>query len=176
VTIPSAGSAPAPPTSVAAGAPPAAAPAAPSFAYLIGAVNPGDGPGPTLIDRDGAKAPAADTPVVVAGRASSRDKTRTRRRRRAEMRDHGDEFADMNIDVDPDWGAPKEPVAATTVSDSDAGALGFAGTARKGSFAEAAGLTTLAGDEFGGGPRMPMVPGGWNGEHPGDAGEGEPHN
>jgi PPE-repeat protein len=27
---------------------------------------------------------------------------------------------------------------------------------------EAAGLTTLAGDQFGGGPLMPMVPGSWN--------------
>ncbi|MGO8769389.1 MAG: hypothetical protein ACLQLD_11840, partial [Mycobacterium sp.] len=27
---------------------------------------------------------------------------------------------------------------------------------------EAAGLTTLAGDEFGGGPKMPMVPGTWD--------------
>ncbi len=91
------------------------------------------------------------------------------------MRDHADEFADMNIDVDPDWGAPQEPVAATTVSDSGAGALGFSGTARKGALAGAAGLTTLLGDEFGGGPRMPMVPGGWNGEQPGNAAEGEPN-
>jgi PPE-repeat protein len=68
---------------------------------------------------------------------------------------------DMNVDVDPDWGAPprdNEPLA----SDRGAGNLGFAGTARKESVAEAAGLTTLAGDEFGGGPKMPMVPGTWD--------------
>ncbi|MBO0864073.1 MAG: hypothetical protein J2P16_03260 [Mycobacterium sp.] len=31
---------------------------------------------------------------------------------------------------------------------------------------EAAGLTRLNGDEFGGGPRMPMVPGSWGDERP----------
>jgi PPE-repeat protein len=67
---------------------------------------------------------------------------------------------DMNIDVDPDWGSA--PAATTAASDQGAGNLGFAGTARKATAAEAAGLTTLAGDEFGGGPRMPMVPGTWD--------------
>jgi PPE-repeat protein len=163
-------------TGAGAGATPAPAPAGVGFPYLVAGFGPGDGPGPTLIDREGTKAPATDIPVVVAARASGQDKTRTRRRRRAEMRDHGDEFADMNIDVDPDWDTPKEPVAAAAVSDSGARALGFSGTARKGSRAEAAGLTRLAGGGFGGDPRMPMVPGGWNGEHPGEAGEGEPNN
>ena len=70
---------------------------------------------------------------------------------------------DMNIDVDPDWGAPagEEPVASTVASDQGAGNLGFAGTAAKETAAKAAGLTTLAGDEFGGGPKMPMMPATW---------------
>ncbi len=80
------------------------------------------------------------------------------------MREYGDEFADMNVDVDPDWGAPSEPVA----SEHGAGALGFTGTAPKDTAAAAAGLTELAGDEFGGGPREPMVPGTW--EHEGEGG------
>ena len=46
-------------------------------------------------------------------------------------------------------------------SDRGAGNLGFAGTARK-ETAAAAGLTTLAGDEFGSGPSMPMIPGTWD--------------
>jgi PPE-PPW subfamily C-terminal region len=66
--------------------------------------------------------------------------------------------------VDPDWGAPE-----SAASDQGAGPLGFAGTVRKETVA-AAGLTTLAGDEFGGGPTMPMVPGSWD---PDRAGEGE---
>jgi PPE-repeat protein len=174
VTVPSGGSAPASHGSVpVGGGAPAATPAAPSFAYLVGAVNAGDGPGPTLIDREGTKAPAGDIPAAVAAQASHSDKTRARRRRRAEMRDHSDEFADMNFDVDPDWGASAEPVAAAAASASGAGVLGFTGTARKGALAEAAGLTTLTGDDYGGGPRLPMVPGTWNGEQPGHAGEGE---
>jgi PPE-repeat protein len=54
--------------------------------------------------------------------------------------------------------------AATTASDRGAGALGFAGTVRRGA-AEAVGLATLAGDEFGSGPPVPMLPGTWQ---PGD--------
>jgi PPE-repeat protein len=81
---------------------------------------------------------------------------------------------DMNIEVDPDWGGPpgEEPVVSTVASDQGAGNLGFAGTARKETAAEAAGLTTLAGDEFGGGPQMPMVPGTWDPDGAGERGEG----
>ncbi len=65
----------------------------------------------------------------------------------------------MNVEVDPDWAAPD---AGTRASDSGAGNLGFAGTAREHGAAEAAGLTTLAADDLGDGPRMPMVPGTWD--------------
>jgi PPE-repeat protein len=70
----------------------------------------------------------------------------------------------MDVDVDPDWDAPpaREPVGSTAASDQGAGNLGFAGTAAKKAAVEAAGLTTLAGDEFGGGPRAPMLPGTWD--------------
>jgi PPE-repeat protein len=79
---------------------------------------------------------------------------------------------DMNIDVDPDWGAPldDERVSSTMASDRGAGPLGFAGTVSKGS-AQAAGLATVSGDEFGGGPKMPMLPNTWDPD--GEAGEGE---
>lgn len=60
--------------------------------------------------------------------------------------------------MDPDWDEP-----ATTASGRGARNLGFAGTARK-EFAAAAGLITLAGDEFDGGPSMPMMPGTWTPE------------
>jgi PPE-repeat protein len=87
------------------------------------------------------------------------------------MHDHADEFADMNVDVNPDWGSPsdREPVAAAVASQSGTGALGFAGTVEKDRSAEASGLTTLSSNGFGNGPRMPMVPGTWDP----DASEGE---
>jgi PPE-repeat protein len=99
------------------------------------------------------KAPEAAAEAAVAA-AAAREHTRVRRRRRTILRDHGDEFADMNIDVDPDW---DEPLA----SDQGAGPLGFAGTVRNDAVERATGLATLAGDEFGGGPTMPMMPGSW---------------
>lgn len=84
----------------------------------------------------------------------------------AEMHDYSDEFADMNIDVDPDW------ATTSTASDRGAGPLGFTGTVHKDAAAQAAGLATLSGNGFGGGPRMPMVPGTWDSEGF-EAGEGE---
>jgi PPE-repeat protein len=168
---PAAGSAPA--VGTAAGAAPAAATAAPGFAYVVGGIGPDAGPGPTLHDRKGAKAPARYIPAAAAVGAVSRNKARARRRRRAELRDYGDEFANMNIDVDPDWGSPADEQATAVASDRGAGPLGFAGTVGKETAAQVAGLATLAGDEFGGGPRMPMVPGTWDPEVP--DGEGEDH-
>jgi len=44
--------------------------------------------------------------------------------------------------------------------DQGAGPLGFAGTAVRAGTRDAAGLASLAGDGFGGGPTVPMVPGG----------------
>ncbi len=158
-----------------AGTAPVPAPSAAGFAYLVGSFHPGDGPGPTLIDREGTKAPGSAIPAAVAARTSSRDKVRARRRRRTELHGHADEFADMNVDVEPDWGTPQEPVATTTMSESGAGALGFVGTARSGALAGATGLTMLVGDEFSSGPQMPMVPGTWPGEPRANTSEGEPN-
>jgi PPE-repeat protein len=110
------------------------------------------------------KAPQPGSAAAAAAAAAAREQARARRRRRARQRGYSDEFMDMNVEVDPDWGAPpgEEPVASTVASDQGAGKLGFAGTAGKEAVAEAAGLTTLAGDEFGGGPRIPMVPSTWD--------------
>ena len=161
------------PTVGTAGAAPAATPATAGFGYVVGGIGPDDGPGPTLIDREGTKAPASYIPAAAAVGAVGRDKARARRRRRGEMHDHADEFADMNVEVDPDWGARAngEPVVSTVASDRGAGSLGFAGTVDKESAAEAAGLATLSGNGFGGGPSMPMVPGTWGPEAP--EGEGD---
>ena len=150
-------------------APPPPAGGGPGFAppYVVGGPTIGAGMGLQAktqepITRGGSKAPAAAAAIAAA----AKDQTRKRRRRRAKQRGYGDEFMDMNVDVDPDWGAP-------TASDRGAGPLGFSGTMAK-SGDQAAGLATLHGDEFGAGPTMPMVPGTWGAdpEALGDSGDG----
>ena len=133
---------------------------------MVGGIDPDGGPGPTLIDRDDTKAPASSIPVAATLAAVSRGKTRARRRRRSEMHDHADEFADMSVEVDPDWStqADREQVASSLASDRGAGPLGFAGTVDKETVGAAAGLATLSSNGFGSGPTMPMVPGTWGPE------------
>ncbi len=142
---------------------PAAAPAPAGFPYMVGGIDPDGDPGPTLIDRDENKAPAGSIAAAAAVAAASRGKSRTRRRRKAEIHDHADEFADMNVDVTPDWGAhdDRERMGAAAASGNGSGALGFTGTVEKDRVAEASGLATLTSNGFGSGPRMPMVPGTW---------------
>jgi len=173
---PSPAAAPAAP-GTAAGAPaataPAAAPATAGFGYVVGAADDwGPSVGPTVGGRGGIKAPAATIPAAGSAAASSAQ-ARAQRRRRARMHDCGDEYLDMDSDIGviPDYG--------TQASDQGAGTLGFAGTAHKEAVAQAAGLTMLAGDEFGGGPRMPMMPRTWESgsdrpEHPSESGRGGP--
>jgi PPE-repeat protein len=150
-----ASSAPTPPPAAAAGAgfvPP----------YAVGPPGIGVGSGMSARTSSSAKrkAPESDT---AAAAAAAREAARARRRRRAGLRGYGDEFMDMNVEVDPDWGGPpgEEPVVSTVASGQGAGSLGFAGTARKKADSPAAGLTTLAADQFGNGPSLPMVPGTW---------------
>jgi hypothetical protein len=97
--------------------------------------------------RGASKAPAA----AAAATFHATDRIRTRRRQHA----HAHEFMDMNVDVEPEWDASTAP------SDRDAGPLGFSGTVSKGA-EQATGLTTLAGDGFGGGPNVPMLPNTWS--------------
>ncbi|HEX5253302.1 MAG TPA: PPE family protein [Mycobacterium sp.] len=172
----------APATTVATGsgapAAPAPAAAASNFAYLVAVGgDPDAGVGPTLGGRGGAKAPAATIPAAGAA-AASRAESRARRRRRAALHDHADEYADMDSDfgVPPDFG-DEEELAAAVASAQGAGALGFAGTTQRQKAFQAAGLTKLAEDDFGGGPSMPMVPGTWeheagNGKSPTEPGKG----
>jgi PPE-repeat protein len=145
--------------------------------YAVGPPSIGAGSGMSTSASSSAKrkTPEADAAAAAAG-AAAREQARARRRRRAKQRGYGDEFMDMNIDVDPDWDAPpsEEPVASTVASDRGAGTLGFAGTVSKDS-ARAAGLTTLASDEFGSGPMMPMLPGTWKPDQAGEAEEGGQH-
>jgi PPE-repeat protein len=151
-------------------APPATG-AGPGFVppYAVGP--PGIGVGSGLSSQAKTHEPtsrgAAKAPEIVAAAAAAG--ARRRRRRRAGMRGHGDEYMDMNVAVDPDWGAP--PAGTTAASEHGAGPLGFSGTVSK-SGEQATGLATLAGDGFGSGPTMPMVPGTWSPEGPPDEGGG----
>ncbi len=148
-----AGPAPAPPP----------APAAPAGFFPPYAVPPGIGSGSGM--GAGAhssakrKAPEPDSAAAAAA-AAAREGARARRRGRARRRDHSDEFANMDVEVDPDWGGASN--GESVASDHGAGELGFAGTAHRDSVAAAAGLTTLTGDEFGAGPKVPMMPGTWD--------------
>ncbi|MFZ3346883.1 PPE family protein [Mycobacterium sp.] len=141
-------------------APPPAAGGGPGFAppYVVGGPTIGAGMGlqaktqePTY--RGGSKAPAAAAAVAAA----AKEQKRTRRRQRGKQTDPADEFMDMNVDVDPDWGS------STAASDRGAGPLGFAGTVSKSS-ERATGLATLSDDGFGSGPSMPMLPNTWSPE------------
>jgi PPE-repeat protein len=162
-----AGSAPAVGTT--AGAAPAATVGTGSFAYAVMGIGPDAGPGPALRDHEGATAPARSIPAAAAVGAVSRETARARRRRRAQLRDWGDEFADMESDLSRSAG-PEADEASAVASDRGAGPLGFAGTARKDTVGEAAGLATLDRNGFGGGPAMPMVPASWDPEAPGGEG------
>jgi PPE-repeat protein len=162
-SAPAPATAPAPAPTPAVASPPPALPAAGApFVppYVVGPPGIGFGSGMSASARSGTKrkAPESDS-VVAAAVAAAREQRQARRRRRAILRDHGDEFVDANIEVDPDWDAPPgdEPLA----SDNGAGPLGFAGTVRNEAVEQAAGLATLGGDQFGGGPTVPMVPGSW---------------
>jgi PPE-repeat protein len=138
--------------------PPAGAPFVPPYAVGPPGIGFDSGMSASAASRARRKAPEPDSAVAVAA-AAVRDQRQARRRRRAILRDHGDEFADMNIEVNPNWDAPPddEPLA----SSNGAGPLGFAGTVRNEAIGRAAGLAVLAGDEFGGGPTVPMLPGSW---------------
>jgi len=134
-----------------------------AYPYLVGGPTMGASTGMSTSAQRKTSEPDTAAAAAAAG-AAARERERARRRRRAGMRGYGDEYMDMNVEVEPDWGdrSGAEPVASTLGSDRGAGNLGFAGTASKETAAEAAGLATLAGGEFGGGPSVPMVPGTWD--------------
>ncbi|ODR08904.1 PPE family protein, partial [Mycobacterium shimoidei] len=153
---PAASSAPAPTatvSTVAGPTPPAPPPTAAGGAgflppYVIGP--PGIGSSSRMSAAAGSSAKRkAPEPDTAAASASARREARARRRRRAPQRAHGDQFADMNVAVDPQW-------ATVLTSDAGAGSLGFSGNGRG---PVAVGLARLAGDEFGVGPGVPMLPG-----------------
>ena len=172
-TAPAPAPTPAPATSSIASAgptpPPASAITGPGFPFLVGG-GPGIGHGSGM--RTSASAAAkkkAPEPDVAAAAAGAAARSRTRRRRRAGLHDHNDEFMNMNVDVEPDWGAPAggESTPSAVFSEQGAGTLGFAGTASREAAIAAGGMARLEEDEFGSGPKLPMIPGTWRGDEAG---------
>ncbi|ORA11695.1 hypothetical protein BST12_25590 [Mycobacterium angelicum] len=145
-----AGPAPAPPP-----APPAPIPSVDGFAYLVG--GPGPGFGSALGARITAEQSAPDRAAAAAGiSTASRDRqARAGRQRRATI-DRGYRYEYLQLD--------DEPAGRCAPSVLGAGPMGFAGTQTAGAAAPLppAGLTTLAGDTFGSGPVVPMLPDTWN--------------
>lgn len=168
----STGTAPAP------GAPATAA--APMVPYAVANRDPGEGFSPTVRDSTGAKAPAATIPAAASGVAASAAARRKRRRKQQEdIKGRG--FADAYLDYEdgPDQEQPPRTEPRVTASERGTGPMGFAGTVATGGkdTVEAAGLTTLAGDAFGGGPKAPMLPNSWGSSAGDDAGStDEPDN
>ncbi|MGO9071413.1 PPE family protein [Mycobacterium sp.] len=174
-TVASPGAAPAPASAPAASTAPASAPPPGpppaglhgfGFLYLVAI-----GGGPGIGFDSGASAGAcvklqAREPdaAAAAAAAATRRRTRKRRRQQVQQREYADGTMDLEIDLDPD---------APTASDRGAGPLGFAGTVSKRS-EQAAGLATLTGDDFGGGPSLPMLPHTWAPEAPQEEREGNP--
>lgn len=165
---PASAPAPAPATTATTVAPAPAAPAPVAAGagffppYVVGPPGIGTGSGMAASASSSAKrkAPEPDSAAAAAA-ASAREAARARRRQRQRQRGFGDEYMDMNVDVDPDWGGP-HPGRESVASDQGARNVGFAGTARRNAAAAAGGLTTLADDEFGGAPKIPMMPGTWD--------------
>jgi PPE-repeat protein len=158
---PAATPAPAPaPTTIAPSptVPPAGSPFVPPYAVGPPGIGFDSGMSSSAAASAKRKAPEPDTAAAAAA-AAVRDQRQARRRRRAILRDHADEFADMNVEVNPDWNAP--PGDETLASGNGAGPIGFAGTLGEEAVERAGGLATMPGDEFGGAPTVPMVPGSW---------------
>ncbi|OIN77928.1 PPE family protein [Mycobacterium malmoense] len=146
-------------STAASSAPPSApsAPAAQSFVpYIVGGgPGIGFGSGHTRTAAASVRARASEPDIAaVAAAAAARRRSRRRRKQDAVVRGYADEFADLDNDVDAD------PPPEVRASDESAGPFGFTGTVPK-EGVQAAGLTVLAGDGFGGGPTVPMVPGAW---------------
>ncbi|OBJ05920.1 hypothetical protein A5660_15130 [Mycobacterium alsense] len=146
---------------------PAAAPAAQvagveGFGYLVG--GPGPGFGPTLGARIRAEEPVPDSAAVAAAAAAAarRDQARAARRLRTVI-DRGYRYEYLEAEDETVIACGTIGLEHRAQSGRGAGAMGFAGTLLR-TGAEPAGLTTMAGDAFGGGPELPMVPGTWTDE------------
>jgi PPE-repeat protein len=170
-TVPTGTAAPSP--SVSAGSAPAGAAPAPGIGaavpYAIGGPGPDGGVSPTFREGISAKAPASDIAASAAAAAAASSLAKRKARRKRAQPIHQRQYADAYLDYepDPDDAPPEEPRSRMRASERGAGAVGFAGAAGRPEKAEAeqaTGLTELAGDSFGGGPKEPMLPSDWDQE------------
>ncbi|HTQ19100.1 PPE family protein [Mycobacterium sp.] len=115
-----------------------------NFGYLVGDLNSAVGRAAGTRARKKAPEPDSAEAPTVAPTPKEDAQPQRRRRTKVQMLGRGYEYMDL------------EP------SDTGAGTQGFAGTAAKAEAGPAAGLITLADDGFGGGPRLPMMPGTWS--------------
>lgn len=136
-----------------------------NFAYLVGDLTAVAGA--AAAGRARKRAPERDSTETVApaGTPTGRDQRQRRRRTAAPMLGRGYEYMDLDDEGDL---ADQELVGTVAASGRGAGTQGFAGTAIKSDAGRAAGLTTLSDGAFGGGPRMPMIPGTWDSSAPPD--------
>ena len=152
-------------------APGAASPAsaaAPLAPYAVVGRDPDGGLSPTVRDSTGAKAPSATIPAAASGiAASAAERRRRRRRQKEDIKGRGYADAVMDYEDEPE-DDPPAPGPGVSASARGAGPMGFSGTVSTGT-EQAGGLTTLAGDSFGGGPKSPMLPGSWDPDTPTDA-------
>jgi PPE-repeat protein len=135
--------------------------------YAIGPPDPGGGETPTLREGTGAKAPASDIAASAAASAAASSLAKRKARRKRAQPIHQRQYADAYMDYEPDADdTPPEPVRGPrmTASERGAGAVGFTGAAGKSDTEQAAGMTELSGDSFGGGPTEPLLPGDWDQE------------
>lgn len=100
------------------------------------------------------KAPDADSAEEPAPAAAPPEPAGAPKRRRAKVTQLGRGYEYMDLE-------PEVSGSDTGTSSGGTGA-GFIGTASRRSADAAAGLTTLAQDGYGGGPRVPMLPGTWD--------------
>jgi PPE-repeat protein len=149
---PASAAAPAPP---APGAPPPT-PAGPpviameSFSYLVGALTV-DAKMAASAGAGARKAAKSDTAAALA-LAQPDERTPDRRRRKTKLTQLGRGYEYLGLEPEPSAAGP----------DPGTKPLGFTGTAPTKTATAPVGLSVLADDAFGGGPRAPMVPGTWD--------------
>ncbi len=123
-----------------------------NFGYLVGDL--GSVANKAAIAGARKRAPEPDSAEEPTAAPSPNEQAETpRRRAKVTQLGRGYEYMDLEPQVSASGAAP----------------LGFAGTAPGRSAGTAAGFTTLAEDEFGVGPRIPMLPGTWNAERTSDS-------
>lgn len=154
--------------------PPAAG--APPLYYAVAGGGPGVGFGPPMQQRaaEAARRPrSASEAAGAAAAATFGRKSRTRRRRGADIKERGYRYEFLTTDDEAP--AAPHPEQPTRASASGSPAVGSTGATAKSGLADPAGLTTLAVDTFGNGVTTPMMPGSWTNESTREEGNGSLH-